>query len=645
MCGIAGYYAPEGIQAGKLAEMSAAMRHRGPDDEGFLCLDADGNASTFSGPDSVDGLGIPRLPDALPSSMVFGLVHRRLSILDLSILGHQPMQDEAGNSILLNGEIYNYRELRETLRSLGHHFVSETDTEVVLAAWRQWNTDCFTRFRGMWAMAIWNAREKELILSRDRFAIKPLYLFREGNSFAFASEAKVLPGLPGIRPEVNSAGLFQYLAYGGLGDPDASLFQDIQEFPPGQWMAWNLRSREIRQGCYYDVDSLLQAEKLTLPREKILEEYARLFTESVQLHLRADVPVGSCLSGGLDSSAIVAEMAGMMGGKPLRTFTAAYHDPGIDESSRAAAVAGHWPSVEAFYTWPDAEGLWQDFRRLIWHQDFPIHSTSMFAQWEVMKLAGQHGMKVLLDGQGADEVLGGYDNFLGAVLLERLQHLQWGRFLKESKQLRQNRLLNVPLSVSRAAFHHLPENLRKAIRRNQRPGVHFLSEAFTRQYAGAPIPELGGKQPDEIRLLSLQRSLRGLLHYEDRNAMAFGIESRVPFMDHPLLEYSMRIPAHFLYSEGHSKYVLRRAVEHKLPAEIVWRKDKKGFITPQHQWQEAQKKQLLSFLHEIPIPGIFHREYILQMAQSKQQWGTSSNEFWKLLSILVWMDVFKVSLE
>jgi asparagine synthase (glutamine-hydrolysing) len=641
MCGIAGYHHPEGIRAGVLAAMSSSMRHRGPDDEGYLCLDANGKAAAFSGPESVNGLGLPLLPDGLSPSRVLGLAHRRLSILDLSTLGHQPMQDEHGNAILLNGEIYNYREIREELIGLGHRFRSETDTEVVLAAWQQWNTACFSRFRGMWAMAIWDARLKEIILSRDRFAIKPLYIVT-GAVFAFASEAKALLEIPGIYPHLNQEALFQSLSYGGIADLNATLFDQIRAFPPGHWMKWRLDGRPIHIEAYYNLRERVEANPLRRDEGEVWEAYSRLFTDAVRLHLRSDVPVGSCLSGGLDSSAVVAEMARLNPFGEIHTFTAAYTDPAIDESAFATRVADHFPNVRNLKTYPAASALWEEFHKLIWHQDFPIHSTSMFAQWEVMKLAGQNGMKVLLDGQGADEVLGGYDNFLGALLWQKLSRFQWLAFLREAWGLKENRLLNVPASVSRAAFHHLPETLRKQIRKQMRPGQHFLSKEFIAAHSASRIPEMFARSPEEVRYISIFRGLRNLLHYEDRNAMAFSIESRVPFLDHKLVEYTLAVPVDKLNTGGYSKYILRKSAESFLPPEVVWRKDKKGFITPQSEWQDSSLKAILEFLHGYDFPDCFDREAIFRMAGNNPGWGTPSNEFWKLLSILVWMDVFKI---
>lgn len=641
MCGIGGYYSEKGISPDVLMALSGMIRHRGPDDEGYLCIDKQGRSHPFLGKDSSTLInGLPDIREAEEDRFSWGMIHRRLSILDLSTLGHQPMGDERGNYILFNGEIYNYKELRATLEARGHSFFSHTDTEVVLKAYSEWGTDCFSRFRGMWALAILDHSTGKLLLSRDRFAIKPLYI-TSGKVFAFASEPKALLCIPGISAELDEGGLFDYMAYGGSEDPDKTLFRDIREFPAGCWM-------EVLDGKpgpvvpYYDLEE--EVRKTSVPKNLEAQglRYRELFSDSVKIHLRADVPVGSCLSGGLDSSAIVAASASMMPDKEFRTFTAAYDDPDVDESTFADRLNHHYPNIQGSFTTPDEKTLWEDYRKLLWHQDLPIHSTSMFAQWEVMKLAGSTGMKVLMDGQGADEALGGYDNFLGAYLLRTLLQLRWVHHVKRANELKRNRYLDVDHELARAAFQYLPPGLRRAIRRNLRLGEQFLSKEFRKSMGQRPIPQLSSPSPHKLQRISLTRGLKELLRYEDRNSMAFSIESRVPFLDHKLVEYTLALPLQSLSHKGYSKYILRSATADILPSSIAWRKDKKGFITPQGQWQKDSRAKIREFLENMAIPPMFDKETILAFSRKELSVGTPSNEFWKLIAILVWKDVFKV---
>lgn len=643
MCGFGGYFSVEGVRQDVLAEMSALLKHRGPDDEGYLFIDSTGKAKQFSGNDTVAELrNLPHINGTQESTNAcFGMLHRRLSILDLSHHGHQPMSDESGNYIALNGEIYNYVELKDELRAKGYSFASESDTEVVLKAYHCWGTDCFRHFRGMWALAIWDYQKQELILSRDRFAIKPLYL-TSGAVFAFASEPKALLAVSGIQARLNQTALFEYLSYGGLSDTEGSLFQDINELPPGYWIRVNKTGRVQEKKSFYDLSREVSNTQVPDTFIAQLNRYSTLFSESIALHLRSDVPIGSCLSGGLDSSAVVAIMSLQQPYIPLATFTAAYKDSSLDESHFAKMVTEHLANATAAYTFPDGEGLWNEYRNLIWHQDLPVHSTSMYAQWEVMKLAGNSGVKVLLDGQGADESLGGYDNYLGAYLLQHLQHFRWSTFFREARLLKENRLLKVRNSLGRAAFHQLPAFAQHSIRKRLRLGQSFLNENFISSIPKSPAPEMFGGNLKEVQSIGIFRGLRELLRYEDRNSMAFSIESRVPFLDHKLMEYTLALPPESLTKKGYSKYILRKAVQSHLPEGIVWRKDKKGFVTPQEQWQSNSKVALMDFLENIDFPPQINRQKIIQLASTELRSGTPSNEFWKLIAILVWKDVFKV---
>ena len=304
MCGIAGYIDPCGISRRALQRMSEVLAHRGPDDEGFLLLNARGEGCALRGPHSAAGMEVLDHIDSSCTGFpaLMGWVHRRLSIIDLSTDGHQPMQ--AGDRVwmMMNGEIYNYPELRAELTSRGHRFRSSSDTEVALNAYLEWGTGCFHRFRGMWAMAFFDQRSGELLLSRDRFAIKPLYLIHQDQIFAFASEIKALLEIPGIHPVADNRQLYQYLSFPGLNDPYATLFSGIRELEAGTVLTTGLRDRAVRKLSYYDLEDRSLSLASGAEGGDPLEGYASLLEQSVALHLRSDVPVGSCLSGGLTSS-------------------------------------------------------------------------------------------------------------------------------------------------------------------------------------------------------------------------------------------------------------------------------------------------------------------------------------------------------
>ncbi|MBE0640982.1 MAG: asparagine synthase, partial [Bacteroidales bacterium] len=269
-------------------------------------------------------------------------------------------------------------------------------------------------------------------------------------------------------------------------------------------------------------------------------------------------------------------------------------------------------------------------------------STSMYAQWEVMKVAGGNGMKVLLDGQGADEVLGGYDNFAGAWLLQLLMQAKAGAFLQESARLRVNRQLNTLPALLSAAFHRLPGWMKQSVRRKARLGAGFLSTEFRRAYRHEVLPDYLGKGLREMAVLSLKFGLHDLLRYEDRNSMAFSIESRVPFLDHPLVELGLALPTSLKLRDGYSKYALRHAVQDRLPREVTWRTDKKGFITPQSRWQNETRQRLMDFLISLSWPHQLSKESVMAAAAADLRQGTPSNELWKMVSLLMWKEEFNV---
>ena len=408
MCGIAGIISTDPKQsfsAATLRQMSALARHRGPDDEGYLCAAAlDGKPRAFGGFDSTEAVKskYPVLPDDV--QLRFGFGFRRLAIVDLSETGHQPMSDpESGLHIVFNGEIYNHKELRTELEALGHTFLGHSDTEVILKSYAAWGPDCQNRFNGIWAFAIWNQRQRELFCSRDRFGVKPFYYLDRGGIFAFGSEIKQLLPLLETK-EINLGMLRRMMKINAmLNYKDETVWSDIRCLEPGQWLT--LKDGTLRKGFYYQLDPQ-SFETSRLSFDEAAEAYRELFEDSLRLQTRADVEVGSCLSGGLDSSAIVCGMASVKE-LPTRTFSAWFDsDPALDERrwielvNRQSGSIGHLVS-------PTAEEAWEALRKGTWNNDLPL-GAGCPAQDAVMKLASQTGIRVLLDGQGSDELTGGY---------------------------------------------------------------------------------------------------------------------------------------------------------------------------------------------------------------------------------------------
>ncbi len=403
--------------------MSRLMRHRGPDDEGVVLLDvSDGGALVLGGPDTPDDVyasGLPYAPgrrtgDRTDARYAVGLLHRRLSIVDLSPAGHQPMCDRDRRSwLVFNGEVYNWVELRRELESLGDTFVSASDTEVILAAYHRWGPECLSRFNGMFALALWDTRERRLFCARDRFGVKPFYYQHEDGRFAFASEPKALV-LTQPRPIAGrDEAVRDLLALDWVDHRDTTFFDGLMQLPAAHWLSVGENGLEIRR--WWGLDP---ARRAPGGPAAWTGEFAELFTDAVRLRLRADVPVGSCLSGGLDSSAVVTTMA-RLGAGEQHTFSCAYDVPGFDERPHidaAVAASGARPHLVV----PDGADFWSVFDRLAYQQDEPTAGSGLYSQWKVMELAHRAGLKVLLDGQGGDETLAGYFRYLPIALRDRL---------------------------------------------------------------------------------------------------------------------------------------------------------------------------------------------------------------------------------
>ena len=437
MCGIAGLVHVDGasVDIARLIQMTARLRHRGPDDEGYLLgVFPDGIAVPAAGAETVAPLNasLPRVDAALTGERAsLGFGHRRLSIIDCTPGGHQPMTDGSGALWLIyNGEIYNYVELRAELEGKGHVFRTRSDTEVILAAYAEWGTECLQHFNGMWAFCLWDRRRGQLFCARDRFGVKPFYYCSDGRSFAFASEIKALLTASGAPATANTAMAYDYLALDLLDHTAETLIAGIQQLPPGHFLILDGRGQVAVQR-YYTLPFTTDDAPCDEPAiARLGVAYRELLTDAVRLRLRTDVPLGSCLSGGLDSSSIVCAMSELLSTAPSeavqRTFTAAYDDPACDERRFARAIVDA-TGVHADYTFPQAAELWDEMLALTWHQDEPFSSTSMYAQWCVMRAARRHGVTVMLDGQGGDELFAGYTMYY-PIFLKTL--LRRGRLLR-----------------------------------------------------------------------------------------------------------------------------------------------------------------------------------------------------------------------
>jgi asparagine synthase (glutamine-hydrolysing) len=492
------------------------------------------------------------------------LGHLRLAILDLSDAGLQPMERD-GLRLIHNGEIYNYIELREELRAHGHPFTTGTDSEVILAAYREWGERCVERFNGMWAFVIWDASRRLLFASRDRFGIKPFYYRLDGDRFAFASEPWPLRS-----GDVNLRAVRDYLEQGYLDQGEETFFADVVRLPPAHSLTFGPDG--LRRRRYW---SLEPGESPADPVAAVRET----FLDAVRLQLRSDVPVGTCLSGGIDSSAIAVAVA-HHGHERQKTVTAYFEDAGFDERPYARAVVevtgadAHWVSF-------DADGLVADLPAIVQAQGEPFGSTSICAGWYVMRAAREAGLTVMLDGQGGDEILAGYRASFGYRLSDLLRA---GRVGEATRELRAFASVHGPRWAAVAlATPHVPERARLAARSRLRGASTLVAPDL--RATPSTVATNGVAFPDRLRRqlhrLLTDRGLPELLRYEDRNSMAHSLEARVPLLDHRLVQLVFSLSGGELIRGGETKSVLRRALADLLPPTVARRRDKLGFVTPE----------------------------------------------------------------
>lgn len=638
MCGIGGIISKEKLPTSLLIKMSSVLKHRGPDDEGF-CLFEKNELTSYRGNETHNEITqLPHIENT--NGFNVGLLHRRLSILDLSVLGHQPMPSITEKQVItFNGEIYNYKELKKQFIEEGVKFRSDSDTEVLLAAYLKWGSRCVDHFIGMWSFVILDLKKKVVFASRDRFGIKPFYYFHNNNHFVFSSEIKAFFELPFVSASVKAEHFSEFITFGTLSKPHHELFSAINQVPPGHNLIYSLTDHQIKLEEYYNLENAVQEIYTPINFKDQLAKYSTLFTNSIDLHLRSNVPVGSCLSGGLDSSAIVGQILSGKNLDQFETFTAAYHNPQIDESTYAKSVTDFYPSINAHYTYPSSTNLINEFESIIYHHDTPLGSSSFFAHWEVMKLAKTKNIKVLLNGQGADESLGGYKNFAGVYLFEILKSFQFFRLLKEKRSIHQHFTNKEQSALASAIYYHLPNSLKTNIRKNTRIGNKLLKKEFM-----LSPPQRGGKDFKSHSISAFQYGLQELLLNEDRNSMAFSIESRVPFLDHRLVEYSIALNTSAKINGGWSKYILRKSIENQLPQNVVWRKYKLGFVTPQREWKTTLKDSLLDEIKQINIPDIFNKDTFTNFCNTELKTDTHLSEFWRIYSVLKWYNIYKVQL-
>ncbi|MCU0435731.1 MAG: asparagine synthase (glutamine-hydrolyzing) [Bacteroidia bacterium] len=660
MCGITGIITLSRHAAnltGAAQAMNTAIAHRGPDGEGFLAVDEHGNATALYGndtPQALCHLPHPHSPQqhiaqfATTPRFVFG--HRRLAIIDITAAGHQPLcTADKQLWITYNGELYNYIELRAELEQNGAQFHTHTDTEVVLEAYRTWGENCLTRFNGMFAFVIWDRAKQQLFAARDRFGVKPFYYYHDADVFCFASEQKALRKNSLVKTALRHEAVADYFAGSEIEHQPESFFANILELFPGCALSLNLQSNQLKQWTWY---SLNINQQFATPAPDRFEAHVQLVRErlyeAIRLRMRSDVPVGACLSGGIDSSAIAGIMADVVSthgnvnvGEKLKLFTAVFDDARIDERRWAQEVV-HRTKAEWHTVQPEPHELLADLEELIYSQDVPIWSTSTYAQHRVMKLAAQNGIRVLLDGQGGDELFAGYHPYFRAFWSELLGHGEWGTLRSEMKQFDGPALkFWLREHLKQRTVPALPNALRKKLMQRWYREFRYLNPELISSYVQRRNPHTGKHLNEMLRGEFVNTRLKGYLKCEDRCSMWHSVESRTPFADdHLLIETVFALPGSMKIRHGYTKALLREAAAPWLPETIRTRRDKLGYATPNNQWITTLRHELRPYFEQ-NFDGIFNKELLLKEYDSlfSPQGETDTGRVFKFIAFAVWRKV------
>ncbi len=571
-----------GVDVAAVVRATTAIRHRGPDDEGYLLINTQsGRTELCGGKDTTTELRLPDIFQFASEKFDLAFGFRRLSILDLSPDGHQPMASPDKRTwIIFNGEIYNYIELRDELSLASHKFHTGSDTEVILAAYRQWGEACVERLNGMFALALWDASNRTLFLARDRFGEKPIhYVYRQDKLFAFGSEMKTLWAANLAGRDVHTETLARFQHYGQLDVGDQTFYDGILRLPQAHTLKVSAPGNFWKRR-YWDIDPRAQEDGKS--DSFYSEQFRELLTDSVRLRLRADVPVGSSLSGGLDSSTIVSVINRLLPAEGIqKTFSARFDEPASDEGKWIDLVT-RANRVQRSDVWPNPEQFFAELNKVFWHQEEPFSSTSIYAQWCVMRLARENDVTVLLDGQGADEMLAGYHSYFEEHSADLLTSMNLPRYLKWKKNCRELHGY-APRTISRVARQTVPSVLKKPVQRVMRslgelPAVERRKPEFP-----AEFKKLSSLKK-QLWWNTTREGLVELLRYADRNSMAHSREVRLPFLDHRLVEFVFRLPDQLLMRDGWTKWILREAFRGIVPAAITDRIDKLGYMPPQKRW-------------------------------------------------------------
>lgn len=628
MCGIAALFSMHSIEKQNIQKMTDIIIHRGPDAFGHEYFESD----------------------------KWHLGHRRLSILDVSNAGKQPMSYLDNRYwITYNGEIYNYVELRKELENFGYIFRSNTDTEVIMAAYDYWGKDCLAHFNGMWAFVLLDIVCRKIFVSRDRFGVKPLYYWHSSDGvLAFASEIKQFTVLDGWQAKLNPQRAYDFLVWGQFDHTDETMFSGVYQIRRGEAVELNLDeldsfSEKLTVYSWYK----LQCKEFKGSFDEAADEFRNLLIDAVSLRLRSDVQVGSCLSGGLDSSSIVCiinDLLSQSGKSNIQyTVSAGAKVKRYDESEYIDAVLSE-RKINGYYVYPEFCTLFDMLDDINWHMEEPFGSTSIYAQWQVYKEAHNRGLTVMLDGQGADESLLGYHNSFGVQFAGLFRNMHFIKLLTEIKACTRIHGYGLSFVIKGILSNILPEHGLNKLRRiysgggNRPDWINIdglgIDEISPNIYTGRKTTSLRELSYSELMASNLQR----LLHYADRDSMAHSVETRLPFLDYRLVEFILGLPDDYKLSKGVTKNVLRESMTNILPQKVRLRMTKLGFVTPEEVWMRENSEFFTTKLKEsIELSnGLLNNNCLRLWNDFLNNNRAFDFKFWEMISFANWMNRFSV---
>lgn len=641
MCGILSLVNKGQLKVSDLKKSLDIISYRGPDDTAYLLYDFNVKPEVFSSENtSSESVRYHKLLEIPDKNFKVALGHKRLSILDLSPLGLQPMVFR-NLSIVFNGEIYNYLEIRTELVRKGRYFQTESDTEVILQAWDEWGQHCLNKFNGMFAFIILDNSSNKLYVVRDRFGVKPLYFSNQQGYFAISSEIKQLRTLPGYSFQLNENVAFEYLKFGFIDHLDETFEKSIFQLKPGNLLIYDLTKDLFSIKKWYK----LTPKKWSGSYEEAKDQLYELLKDSVRLRLRSDVPVGSALSGGLDSSIIVCLMKEVLDDSNsdtvLKTISSCSAIKKFDESIYSDKVCD-FTNSENFKTYPSFTKLTEDLERITWHMDYPFGSSSQFSQWSVFECAAANGLTVMLDGQGADEIFAGYggnDTPLYAGLMKKIKFKSLIREVVSYKKAKGR----FPIGYLLGGINFLlPQAMRTVF-----PEDFRFDKYKTPNWLLPFGTENEYPAPDSLQSSLIHQSqvspLPSLLRYEDRNSMAFSIESRTPFMDYRLIEFSLGLPEEFIYRNGIRKHILRNTFRGRVPNLILDRTDKMGFVSAEEVWFKGAGNKWFKdqIFDNKDLNQFFNKNALLSMISKVERGDVDFNfDPWRVLNFNQWIKQF-----